>query len=381
MAVAQFIASAEGFDIYSSGAIPANYPWYVINSTLQGQINSSGGAFGGGALTFPTSAAGASLATGFEYQFPSTMTPIRGNVSAGGQGAFAVNFWLNVNSMTAGSGTLLGLGTAGTPGIVYPLLNISQSSTTGTNLQFITNLNSPTSSPYNFNIQLNTYYWVQLQFAYYSTSSTASTGTWLATYSINGTVLQSALPLTWSADVFTAGLFANRLKFYCSNFIDYFIDDLVIQAVSNADSTWPVAGGSFPVPTTVPSISARRIYAIPATAAGSVTQWTPSGSEPNWQSATSPTNANFVTATAVAQTDTYKWTCPTAGDIRGVVMRGNSNRYQNVNATFTVNAGSTLAQMNTTDGPSLYIGVAETDGTNAWTTASINAAEFGQTSK
>jgi hypothetical protein len=380
MAIAQFIAAAEGFDIYPSGALAANYPWYTINSTLQGQINTSGGAFGGGALTFPTSAAGTSLASGFEYQFPSTLGMIRGNTAAGGSGAFAINGWLNVNSMNVGSGTLLGLGVAGVPGEVYPLLNISNTAAGGTNLQFVTNINSPSSSPYNFNIQLNTYYWIQLQFAYHSTSTTASTAVLTATYTINGTALQVDIPVTWSADQLTAGQVVNRLKFYCSNFVSYFWDDLVIQAVSSADPSWPLGAGVYPTPETLPSITARRIYALTANANGSLSQWTPSGAEPNWQSAADTTGANYVTATAAGQTDTYKYTAPALSDVRAVTIRGNSNRYQNVNGAF-IPSGGTLTQMNTNNGPSRYIGVAENDGSNAWTNTSINAAEFGQTSK
>lgn len=156
---------------------------------------------------------------------------------------------------------------------------------------------------------------------------------------------------------------------------------MVIQAVSGADSTWPLGAGVNPTPETLPGISARRIYALTATANGSLVQMTPSGAEPNWQSATDKTGANFVTATAVGQTDTYKWTAPTMSDIRAVSIRGNSNRYQNLNGSFKTSAGGTLTQMTTNNGPSVYIGIAETDGTNAWTTASINAGEFGQTSK
>lgn len=380
MAVPQFIAAAEGFDIYSSGSIPGSYPWFVINSTLQGQINASAGAFGGAALTFPTTGAGSTLATGFEYQFPSTLSMIRGNTANGGKGVFAINGWLNINTMNTGSGTLLGLGIAGVPGSVYPLLNVSNTSAGGTNLQFVTNINSPTSSPYNFNIQLNTYYWVQLQFSFYSPSATASAAVLTASYSINGTALQTDIPITWSADQFTTGQIANRLKFYCSNFINYFWDDLVIQAVSNADATWPLGAGVNPTPETLPAISARRIYAVTGSANGSLSQWTPSGAEPNWQSAADATGANYVTATATGQTDTYKFVAPTVGDVRAITLRGNSNRYQNVNGSFIPSGGS-LTQMATGNGPSRYIGVAETDGTNAWTTASITAGEFGQTSK
>ncbi len=130
---AQFIASAEGFDIYPSGTLAANYPWFVTNSAIAGQINLSAGAFGGAALTFPVSGAPTSLTSGFEYQFPSTMQIIRGNTTTAGKGAFAINFWLNVNTMNPGSGTLLALGTAGVPGSWYPLLNISNSSSGVTN--------------------------------------------------------------------------------------------------------------------------------------------------------------------------------------------------------------------------------------------------------
>jgi hypothetical protein len=381
MAVAQFIAAQEGFDIYNSGNIPANYPWFVTNTAQQGQINTSAGAFGGGALTFPVSGAGSSLATGFEYQFPSTMSMIRGSTASAGKGAFAINGWLNVNTMSAGSGTLLALGTAGVPGSYYPLLNISNTTSGGTNLQFVTNINTPTSAPYNFNIQLNTYYWIQMQFAYYSTSSTASSAVLLASYSINGANLLTDQAVTWGSDAFSGTQIANRLKFYASNFISYFWDDLVIQAVSGADATWPLGAGVNPTPETLPAISARRIYALSATANGSLTQFTPSGAEPNWQSATDKTGANYVTATAAGQTDTYKWNAPAMSDIRAVTIRGNSNRYQNLTGSFKTSSAGTLTQMNTNNGPSLYIGVAETDGTNAWTTASINAAEFGQTSR
>jgi hypothetical protein len=380
MAVAQFIAGAEGFDIYGSGNIPANYPWFVTDATRQGQINPTAGAFGGSALTFPMSGLSASLASGFEYQFPSSLVMTRGNTTANGKGVFAINGWLNVSSMTTGSGTLLGLGTAGATGVAYPLLNISQSATAGTNLQFVTNINSPSSAPYNFNIQLNTYYWISMQFAFYSTSSATSSAVLLATYTINGTTIQQDIPVTWGGDVFTSVQFANRLKFYASNFITHFWDDVVVQAVSGADTNWPLAGGVNPTPEAVPTISARRIYAVSASANGSLSQWTPSGAQPNWQSATDPTGANYVTATDTALTDTYKWSAPAVSDVRAVVIRGNSNRFQNVNGSFKASGGA-LTQMPTNNGPSRYIGVCENDGTNAWTQTSINAAEFGQTSK
>lgn len=381
MAVAQFLAGAEGFDIYPTGNIAASYPWFVTDATRQGQINTSAGAFGGSALTFPMTGLSGTLASGFEYQFPTSMVMTRGNTAAGGKGAFSINGWLNIGSMTTGSGTLIGLGTSSASGVVYPLLNVMQSSSAGTNLQFITNINSPTSAPYNFNIQLNTYYWVSLQFAYYSTSASQSSAVLQATYTINGTTVQQDIPVTWGGDVFTIAQLANRIKFYSSNFITWYMDDMVIQAVSNADLNWPLSGGVNPTPETLPQITARRIYTATASSNGSLSQWTPSGAEPNWQSATDSSGANYVTATDVALTDTYKWSAPSVADVRGVVVRGGSNRYQNVTGSFKTSSGATLTQMPTSNGPSRFIGIAENDGTNAWTQASIAAGEFGQTSK
>ncbi|MDN3123399.1 hypothetical protein P0E82_13835, partial [Enterococcus faecalis] len=68
-------------------------------------------------------------------------------------------------------------------------------------------------------------------------------------------------------------------------------------------------------------------------------------------------------------------------DVRAVVMRGNSNRYQNIQGSFKTSSSSGVTQMTTANGPSRYIAVAETDGTNPWTTASLTAGEFGQTSR
>jgi hypothetical protein len=377
----QYIRAAEGYDIYPSGTLAANHPWYILNSSLAGQINLGAGAFGSAALTFPTSTAGSTLTSGFEYQFPSTMQMIRGNTGSGGKGAFAFNFWLNVGTMNPGSGPLLALGTAGVPGSFYPLLYISNTASGGTNLQFLSSVTNPTNAPYNFNIQLNTYYWIQLQFAYYSPDATAANSVLQATYSINGTVLQQDIQVSWTSDVFALNQPANRLKFYASNFISYFLDDLVIQNVSNADSDWPLSGTTNPTPELLPTMTARRIYAIPATANGSTIEWTPSGNEPNWKSATDQTGANYVIADQSGQTDTYKWNAPAANDIRAVTIRGNSGRYQNVVGSFKTGSAAPIVNMTTSSGPSRYISISENDGTNPWTTATINAAEFGQTAQ
>lgn len=383
--MAEYISGAEGFDIYSAGTLANNgFPWAVMNATLAPQILALQGAFGGNALTFPTSGAPSSLTLGSTYTFQSTMSPIRGKTSGGGSGAFAINFWLYVSSMTdATSGTLLGLGSSANIALTLPLLNISKSSTAGLNLQFTTNVNSPSSSPINYQIQLQSWYWVSISFAYYSTSTTASTGTFYTSVSVNNSPVITDTQMTWNTDVFSSGQIANLLQFYGSSNISYYLDDLIIQSVSSADSSWPVASGSYPTPETIPNLPSRRIWAIQATGAGSNSQWTPSGSEPNWQSATDPTGTNYVTATDTGQVDTYVWNCPAINDVNAVVMRGNTSRYQNVTAVECDTLGSTPKPMKLTyNGPSGYISISETNSTGAaWTTSTINGAEFGQTSK
>lgn len=374
----QYLVAAEGFDIYTSGTIAANYPWYVTNTSLAGQINASGGAFGGGALTFPATGSPSTSTSGFEYQFPSTLQQVQGGtVATGNSGVFSFSGWINVTSMTANTaGTLFGIGSSTGGSAVQPLLNISNANSSGLNLQFVTNANNSTSVPYNYNIQFNTYYWIQIQIAWYATSATVSV--MRASFSVNGAQVQTDIPMTWNSNNFAAGQILNRVKFYASNFVTYFIDDMVIQAVSGADSRWPLAAGTNPTPELIPAMPPRRIYAVPATGAGSSTQWTPSGSEPNWQSATDATGTNFVTAQASGLLDTYKWNCPAVTDVRAVVLRGSSNRYQNVNGAFKTNSTSSVTTIPTNSNASRHISVSETiDGTNAWTQTSINAAEFG----
>lgn len=374
----QYVVAAEGFDIYPSGTLAANYPWYVTNTTLAGQINLGAGAFGGAALTFPTSGAPSTSTSGFEYQFPSTLQQVQGGtVASGNAGAFSFSGWLNVTSMTANTaGTLIALGSSSGGSAAQPLLNISNATNSGLNLQFVTNANNPTSVPYNFNIQFNTQYWIQIQLAWYATSATVSV--MRASFSVNSVQVQTDVPVTWNSNNFASGQIIDRIKFYASNFETHLFDDMVIQAVSGADARWPLAAGTNPTPELIPAMPPRRIYAVPATGAGSSTQWTPSGSEPNWQSATDSTGNNYVTAQASGLLDTYKWNCPAVTDVRAVVLRGSSNRYQNVNGAFKTSSTSSVTTIPTNSNASRHISVSETiDGSAAWTQTSINAAEFG----
>jgi hypothetical protein len=103
--------------------------------------------------------------------------------------------------------------------------------------------------------------------------------------------------------------------------------------------------------------------------------------EPNYQAATDPTGTKYVAADATNLTDLYKWQLPPVDDIKAVVMRGASTRYQNVQASYKTPTGSITQFKKNVSNPSEYLSVCENDGTDQWTTASIQAAEFGQTSK
>lgn len=383
--MAEYLAGAEGFDIYNPGATTiSNYgfPWKVLNSTLAPTIINGQGAFGGNAFSLPMTGAPTAMTAGTALQFNSTMTPTRGNLNVGGSGVFAVNFWLYVNKMNTTSGTLLGLGTSANSAVSLPLLNISNSSTAGLNLQFVTNVNSPTSTPYNFSIQLQTWYWVTVSFAYYSTSSSVSTGTFVTSASVNGMPLVTDRLMTWSTDVFSAGQIANYIQFYGSSNIQYLVDDFIVQSVSSADVIWPALTNN-PTPETIPNLPARRIWAIQASDVGSNTNWIPSGTEPNYESATDPSGQNFITATDTGLVDTYVWECPAVNNINAVVVKGNSNRYQNVSGVSCDTFGSQPNTMGMTyNGASSFVSISENDSTGTqWSSYSINNGEFGLTSK
>lgn len=384
--MAQLLAGAEGFDIYPAGSLAnAGYPWTVLNAGLPPSINTTAGNYGGGALYLPCSSFGSAVFTpGAAYSFLSSMQPLRGNVAGNGSGAFALNMWLNVTSMNTGSGTLLGLGSSQSPGVVYPLLNISQSATSGLSLQFVRNVNSPTSTPFNYAIALNTYYWLSISFAFYSPTSTPSSALMYTSVWVNNQQVLVDAPVVWSSDLFAAGMVANQLVFHGSNLLGYFVDDLVMQATSGQDTAWPLAPGQFPTPETIPNMTARHIQLVPVTGNGSLTQMTPSGAQPNWQSATDPTGANYVTANNSGLTDLYKLNAPAMSDVRAMQIRGASNRYQNVQGAYSmVQAGSAFSTMPvTSSNPSEFISWSEQDNNgNAWTPATINAGQFGITSR
>jgi hypothetical protein len=364
----QFIAGAEGLDIYPAGAIGNVFPWYQTNATYQGTIKAGAGAFAGNALSF----AAASLnASGQEMQFSSTMQVMKNLASAGGSGAFGVCGWINVGAPVAnGTDTLLGLGTSmsGTP--VIPLLGLTNSSNGGLNLVLPSSVSSLTTNPHLLAITPNTQYWIGVYFAY------KPNGLLTATLCLSGTPVFTDVALTWTSDVFTAGQIANRLKFFAATTAPWQIDDVIIQAVSSADTAlWP--SGTI-TPETIPQFSPRQISLATVTGNGTLNQWEASGSQPNYQSATDPTGANSVIATGINLTDRYVWTTE-ANDVKAVVYRGQSTRYGQISPVQFTNGQQTRMPA-ALSGPSEFIAFSENDGTSPWTASSINSAEFGQIS-
>jgi hypothetical protein len=197
---------------------------------------------------------------------------------------------------------------------------------------------------------------------------------------VNSTVVQSNVALTWGANNFSAGQFANRLKFYVSTNVDWKIDDLCLRTVSGADSNYD--GTVPPAVDDINALTPRRIYVFDPVANGDTTQWTASdGTTPNYQAATDPTGAKYVVANAAGLTDLYKFQAPagaTPTGITAVSYRGSSTKSGLIQPVKKV--GSTTSNVKTNSGPNRFIGFSETDGTSAWTEASIEAAAFGQTS-
>jgi hypothetical protein len=365
----QFIAGAEGLDIYPAGAIGNVFPWYQTNATYQGTIKAGAGPFAGNALAF----AAASLnASGQELQFNSTMQVMKNIAAAsGGSGAFGVCGWINVGAPVAnGTDTLLGIGSSVSATPVIPLLGLTNSSTGGLNLVLPSSVSSLTSAPHLLAITPNTQYWVGVYFAYKQNAGMT------ATLCLSGTPVFTDVPITWTSDVFSAGQIANRLKFFSATTAPWQIDDVIIQAVSAADTgLWPTGTVT---PETIPQFSPRQISLATVTGNGTLNQWSASGSQPNYQSATDPSGANSVIATAVNLTDRYVWNTQ-ASDVKAVVYRGQSSRYGQISPVQFAN-GQQAVMSTTLAAPSEFIGISESDGTNPWTATSINAAEFGQVS-
>lgn len=369
-ATPQFIAGAEGLDIYQAGVLGNAFPWFQTNPTYQGQIVSGAGAFSTNGLSFAAAAANQS---GMEYQFPSTMQVLRNLATAGGSGAFGISGWIEIGTPVATGDTdiLLALGTSSTESETLPILGLTNSATLGLNLVLPSTTANLTTAPHLLSVTAGSYVWVGVYFSY------KPTGTLTATLCLAGGAIFQDVSVTFSTDIFSAGQIVNRLRFYAAQTAPWTIDDFIIQAVSSADALWPAPGTL--TPELIPQFTPRQITVATATGNGSVDQMAPSGSEPNWQSATDPTGVNSVIANSANQTDLYTWST-TAADIKGVIYRGQSSKYNQLSAVQSPSGGTQSVMGVTFGGPNEFLGISENDGTNPWTDASIAAAGFGQTS-
>ena len=382
MATPNFIAAAEGFDIYTDGVIAQDWPWFTGTAANTGQITSGTGTFTGKSLTMNRGAT--ALTLGQTYQFPNGGTFQRNNTATNGKSLYGINFWIRIDAVqaTLAGSNLLYLTSSANTAQVLPLLGILNNTTNGLNLLFPSTVASIATTPYMMAIQTGVWYWISIRFAVYPNAQLR------ATYVVNGIPIQENVALAFATDPISTNV-CNRLAFMGGTTnVTYSMDDLVIQAVNGSMSTWPsgftTGTPNDPAINDLPLLSPRRIYAIPANANGSVTEWTPTNGLPNWQAATQA--GESVEALDAELTDLYKFDVPptaTLTDVVGVVARASTNKYLSVTPTMKQTAAS--AQVDSpgvvTKNTSRFISVQEqTPDNQAWTTALIEGAEFGQKS-
>lgn len=364
-----FFKAAQGFDIYSAGPVANNYPFFTFSGTGTANITSAAGQFGGNALELNgTSTTNTNM---LDLAVPSTAKLQR---VTGQSGIVSVSMWIDVATAINGltNQPIVALGSSASQGYAYPIVGLTTSSG-AVNLVFPTVFNQLSNAPFLFPVSLATYYFLSLRFAWYNSNIFAS-------YYINNQLVYGQ-QLSWTADNFAGTFLMDRVKFYGSSSAKVYLDDMVVQLTSNNDADWPVLSGN-PSTNSIPLVPVTEIYNMTPTGNGDTDQWTTSdsGATPNWQAATDPTGSKYVRATDSAQTDLYTWTAPAAANgIMGVVYTGSS--VQPVNIKPQTKVGTTQTAMKRIqNGANRFIGIAEDDGTNPWTVASIAAAQFGQES-
>jgi hypothetical protein len=389
MATPNIIKNGVGFDTigYPSGTLATNWPWRIITSASAPSIVTGAGAFSGNALAFN---AGSTPAQAAAYFFPSTGQFMRNSTANTGVYMYGMNFWLNC-TVAPTSTTALPLvqwSTQASLTSVIPCLGIMNPTSGGLQIAFPSTVASIATSPYTLPISTGTYYWVSCAFVGYPN------GQLFATYTVNGITLQSNVAITYGSDPISTNI-CNAAVFYGGGTTmgQYEIDDLVIQASSGADSDWIPGGGGTSTPTSptmaqFPIMSPRRIYNLPLTSNGSVTQFTTmdGGTTPNWQAASEGGSA-YTQATATGQTDLYK-TSAASGisnltNVIGLVVSSNTNRYLSVEPTERDSSTGTIVQNPgiVSKGVSSFISVQEQNQSGAvWSATTIGNAEFGATS-
>lgn len=372
MAAKTYLKAAEGFDIYPDGSIAtSNYPWNVSAAISSGNILSNAGAFAGSkALTFT---GGTTVAvSGLQYTFPTNMRSGYNTALATDRGVVGIGFWFNMNQMTTPfTAWLLSLGSSTAAG-VYNLFGITAAALGAASMQF----NAPAGAPITYPIISNVFYWVDIRFAIDSQARV-----WSYEYRVNDSVISSGT-IPWTAVAIAATNKLDRLYMYMMNQFQWKIDDLVVRSACAADADW---GGSGPVVVAdILPMTSRRIYKIDPASNGTINEWTSSEEGvPNYEAATDPTGALFVTSTDVGQTDLYKFAVPAGSDptdISAVIYRGASPKLGSINPQLIGADGLQKDMSPQSSGVARFVGVSESNSDGPWTAASIAAAQFGQKS-
>lgn len=375
MAAKTYMKAAEGFDIYLNGPIAtSDYPWTVVDATRTATITPDAGAFPGAkALAFTGGTT--SAVPGLQYSFPTELRAGYNTALATDRGVVGIGFWFNMNQMnSAVTSWLLQLGSSTQAG-VYNLFGVTAAAVGSASMIFATNMNTPATAPVTYPIIANAYYWVDIRFAIDSTART-----WNYEYRVNDVVIASGTA-TWTSVLIAAGNKMDRLGLLATQYLQWKMDDLVVRSACAADADW--AGSTPTVVADISPMTSRRITIAAPVSNGTVNQWTSSNpGVPNYQAATDPTGAMYVSSTDIDQTDLYKFAAQGAApsDISGVIYRGASPKLGSINPQFKGTSGVQTDMSPQSSGASRFVAVSESNEGVKWTAASIAAAEFGQKS-
>lgn len=383
MSTPNVLKASEGFDIYPDGVMIQDWPWTVSGGGATTPTVASGaGVFGGKALSFNR---GTTYAEALRYRFPSTGMLIRNNATNAGKSVWGYNIWYRCDTIPTNTvvNTITSLGTSANAAQLMPILGLSNTVANGLQLAFPSTVANLTTSPYQMAIQTGVWYWISIRFVVFPNAQL------FASYTVNGIPIQDNVPITFGSDPFSTNIVDQIVMFGGGVLGTYSEDDFVMQTSSGADADWPpgnTAGtANNPTINSVTNLTPRRIYAIPITANGSITEWTPS--DPlleNWEAATQ--TGESVEALDADQTDLYKGTVPggaTITDCIGVVARASTNKYLSVQPSMKETAAGAVVNNPgvVSKGTARFISVQEqTPSNTVWTPTLINDAEFGQTS-
>jgi len=377
MAAPQFIVGADGFDRYAAGTLSPVWPWQQINANNQLAIVGGQSVFSSNALGIP---AYSTNTCGWAFQVPTTLSFLRNKSIAGGSGAFGWCGYVQIgNIATAGTDLLLAMSSASNVGATVPLLGQTYSTAHGLNLAFPTQVAGigSTNNPLLYAVNPNTWYWVGVYFSY------QPTGKLTATYCINGKPIWTDVTVTWLTDILAAGQFLNTLKVYNGTLAEWYMDDMILHAVSSADANWPAPTPL--LPEVLPQFLPRQITLAQAVATLSNNGFVSMTGEADYAAVSDLTGVNSVafleTATAAAGSEVYTWNAQPHPNVNAVVYRAVASNPSAIAAVQSVGGVQTNMTDTTVGGSATggVAGVSENDGTNYWTQASIAAAGFGQT--